>query len=67
MPRGTKNDPLKMGKGGTRSVNKELAKKQNTVATMTAGQAQTGTSTVPMLVTPKVLHDEIARQIAAIP
>lgn len=59
--------PLKQGKGGTRSVNKQLALKQDKLTTMTAADAETGTSTTPMVVTPKVLHDEIARQIAAIP
>lgn len=33
---------------------------------MTAADAETGTSEVPMLVSPKVLNDEIARQIALI-
>lgn len=60
MPRGPKNNPIKMGKSGSRSINKQLV-------TMTAAQAETGTSTVPMLVSPKVLNDEIARQIALIP
>ena len=59
--------PLKQGQGGTRSINKQLALKQDAVPTMTAAQAETGTSEVPMVVTPKVLHDEIARQIAEIP
>ena len=63
MPR----TPLKQGRNGTRSINEQLALKQDAVPTMTAAQAETGTSTVPMIVTPKVLHDEIARQIAAIP
>jgi hypothetical protein len=71
MNRGPKNNPLKMGKGGTRSINRELAAVRaeipGSAPTMTAEQAETGTSTVPMLVSPKVLNDEIARQIAAIP
>jgi hypothetical protein len=59
--------PIKPGKSSAASLNKQFAKEQDAAATMTAAQAQAGTSTVAMLVTPKVLHDEIARQIAAIP
>lgn len=36
-------------------------------ATMTAAQAETGTATTALLISPKVLADEIDRRIAAIP
>lgn len=44
-----------------------LDAKQATLTAMTANDVQTGSSTTAMIVSPKVIYDEIARQIAAIP
>lgn len=63
-----KKSPIGRAGGLTAAkANAALDEKQDDVPTMTAAQAEAGTSEVPMLVTPKVLNDEIARQIAAIP
>ena len=48
-------------------LEKALDGKQASLTTMTANDVQTGSSTTAMIVSPKVIHDEIARQIAAIP
>lgn len=48
-------------------LEKALDGKQATITTMTANDVQTGSSTTAMIVSPKVIHDEVARQIAAIP
>ncbi|NWK87023.1 hypothetical protein [Raoultella terrigena] len=40
---------------------------QQTIPNGTAAQLQAGTDTTPRLFTAKMIHDEIARQIAAIP
>lgn len=48
-------------------LEKALDGKQATLTTMTANDVQTGSSTTAMIVSPKVIYDEIARQIAAIP
>ena len=48
-------------------LEKALDGKQSTLTAMTANDVQTGSSTTAMIVSPKVIHDEVARQIAAIP
>ena len=48
-------------------LEKALDGKQASLTTMTANDVQTGSSTTAMIVSPKVIHDEVARQIAAIP
>ncbi|WP_132731353.1 hypothetical protein [Raoultella sp. BIGb0138] len=40
---------------------------EQTIPNGTADQLQSGTDTTPRLFTAKMIHDEIARQIAAIP
>ncbi|QCG78332.1 hypothetical protein SEA_TRUONG_46 [Microbacterium phage Truong] len=53
--------PLSIGAASAADLNNVFGRTQE----MTAAEAQAGTETAVRSVSPKVLHDEIARQIAA--